>query len=455
MENIDKVNRLLIVEDDWGLQKQLKWCFADYEVLFASNRNEAISQVKKHSPAVVLQDLGLPPDEAGVTEGLSSLEEILKISPFTKIIVVTGNHDRENALMAISAGAYDFYQKPVDEEVLKLLVDRAFHIHRIEEQNRELMASRFDAKFEGIIVTDDGMQKVCTMVERIAPANVSVLITGESGTGKELIARAIHANSRRSSGRFIAINCAAIPEQLLEAELFGHEKGAFTGAIKQTIGKVELAEGGTLFLDEIGDMPIALQAKLLRFLQNKVIERIGGRVEIPVDVRIVCATNKNIQQLISEQRFREDLYYRIGEVMLALPALRDRPGAPVIIAHGILQRMLAADSRGRKRFSDASIAALESYSWPGNIRELENKVKTAYLMSDGSLIKPSDLGLDGVHSKMSSLVLKDVRAQAERRAIEQALTIAEGNLSMAAEILDVSRPTLYDLLAKYKIKASD
>ena len=452
MQNKEQTNRLLIIEDDLGLQKQLKWCFEDYEVLFAANRADAISLVKKYRPSVVLQDLGLPPDESGATEGLASLEEILAISPFTKVIVVTGNHDRENALIAVSLGAYDFYQKPLEVDVLRLIVNRAFHIHQIEEQNRMLRASKFDSKMEGIIVTDDGMQKVCNMIEKVAPANITVLITGESGTGKELVARAIHAHSNNAGGKFVAINCAAIPEQLLEAELFGYEKGAFTGAVKQTLGKVELADGGTLFLDEIGDMPLALQAKLLRFLQNRVIERIGGRVEIPVDTRVVCATNRDLHQMMSEQKFREDLFYRIGEVIIPLPALRNRPGAPVIIAHSILNRILGDSPRTKKRFSDDAIVALDSHTWPGNIRELENKVKTACLMAEGAFIRAHDLALGGASLNSQLLSLKEVRSRAERQAIEQALAVCDGNLSKTAEVLDVTRPTLYDLLDKYKIK---
>lgn len=454
MEIPEKINRLLIVEDDLGLQKQLKWCFQDHEVLFASNKSEALTQLQRHHPAVVLQDLGLPPDPAGVTEGLATLREILAAAPHTKVIVVTGNHDRENALMAVAAGAYDFYQKPVDTDVLQLLVKRAFHIHQLEEQNRAMQSAQFESSLEGIIATDDAMLKVCRMVEKVAPVNVTVLVTGESGTGKELIARALHAHGVNSDGRFVAINCAAIPEQLLEAELFGHEKGAFTGAVKQTIGKVELADGGTLFLDEIGDMPLALQAKLLRFLQGRVIERVGGRTEIPVDTRVVCATNRNLQQLISEQRFREDLYYRISEVTIPLPALRDRPGGPTVIAHAILRRLNIAQASGKRGFSEEAMAALEAYGWPGNVRELENKVKTASIMAEANLITAADLGLKPEEGMLLPLSLKAVRTRAERHAILQALSICDGNISRTAEILGITRPTLYDLMEKYQIQAA-
>lgn len=455
MDNPEKINRLLIVEDDLGLQKQLKWCFEDHQVLFAGNRIEALAQLKRHQPSVVLQDLGLPPDPAGATEGLATLVEILAAAPQTKVIVVTGNHDRDNALRAVAAGAYDFYQKPVDTDVLKLLVNRAFHIHQLEEQNRALEAARFESRLEGIIATDEAMLKVCRMVEKVAPANVSVLITGESGTGKELVARAVHTHSAHAGGRFVAINCAAIPEQLLEAELFGHEKGAFTGAVKQTIGKVEMADGGTLFLDEIGDMPLALQAKLLRFLQGRVIERIGGRTEIPVNTRVVCATNRNLQQFIAEQRFREDLYYRISEVSIPLPALRDRPGGPTVIAHAILRRLSAGQARVKRGFSEDAIAAMEAYAWPGNVRELENKVKTACIMAEGNLITAADLGLAVGDGSLLPLGLKEVRARAERRAIQQALTICEGNVSRAADVLGITRPTLYDLMERYGVRDAE
>lgn len=451
MTNPDKP-RLLIVEDDVGLQKQLKWCFDEYEVLFAAARQEAITQLRRFEPAVVLQDLGLPPDPAGVDEGMNTLKEILSLQPTTKVIVVTGNGDRDNAVRAVSLGAYDFYQKPVDTEVLKLIVSRAFHIHALEDQNRQLREAQFNAPFEGLIATDEMMLKTCRMVERVAPTEVSVLILGESGTGKELIARAIHSQSERRSGRFIAINCAAIPEQLLESELFGHEKGAFTGAVKQTVGKVELAHGGTLFLDEIGDMPLALQAKLLRFLQDRVIERVGGRTEIPVDVRVVCATNKDVQVLISEQKFRQDLYFRVGEATVNLPPLRERRGAPTVLAHAMLRKFGGLQSKPRRGFSEDALAALETYQWPGNVRELENRVKTAMIMAEGFLITAADLGLNKSEPQASLFNLKEVRANAERQAIRQALSITDGNVSRTSELLGVSRPTLYDLMEKYGIR---
>jgi two-component system NtrC family response regulator len=446
--------KLLIVEDDLGLQKQLKWCFDGFEVLMASSRSEAIVQLRRFEPRVVLQDLGLPPDPNGVAEGMATLKEILSIKPQTKVIVVTGNNDRDNALKAISLGAYDFYQKPVDTAVLKLIVERAFNIYALEEENRLLREAQFNEPFEGLIAADEAMIKVCRMIEKVAPTDVSLLILGESGTGKELLARAVHSKSNRAKARFVAINCAAIPEQLLESELFGYEKGAFTGAIKQTIGKVELADGGTLFLDEIGDMPLSLQGKLLRFLQNRVIERIGGRQEIPVNVRVVCATNRDLQALIAEQRFRQDLYFRISEVTVNVPPLRDRRGGPTVLAHAMLRKFSGSHGRPKRAFTEEALAALEAYSWPGNVRELENRVKAAMIMGEGPLITAQDLGLREAVNGELLFNLKEVRARAERQAIHQALSITDGNISRTAELLGVSRPTLYDLLEKYGIRTS-
>jgi two-component system NtrC family response regulator len=448
----DSKPKLLIVEDDVGLQKQLRWCFDEYEVLIAASRSEALAQARRFEPAVVLQDLGLPPDPDGVTEGMATLKELLSIAPQMKIIVITGNHDRDNAVRAIALGAYDFCQKPVDTEVLRLIVSRAFNIHGLEEQNRQLREFQLTAPFEGFVATDESMLKVCRMVEKVAPADVSVLILGESGTGKELLARAVHTQSSRKSGRFVAINCAAIPEQLLESELFGHEKGAFTGAVKQTLGKVEMADGGTLFLDEIGDMPLSLQAKLLRFLQGRVIERVGGRQEIPVNVRVVCATNKDLQALIGEQKFRQDLYYRISEVVVSVPPLRERRGGATVLAHALLRKYAGAHGRPKRGFSEDATAALESYSWPGNVRELENKVKTSLIIAEGNLITAEDLGLKPGAANESFYNLKEVRMRAERQAIQQALSITDGNMSRTAELLGVSRPTLYDLMERFGMR---
>ena len=443
---------LLIVEDDLGLQKQLKWCFDEYEVIAATNRTEALTQLRRFSPPVVLQDLGLPPDAEGVSEGIETLREIVSLSPTTKVIVVTGNHDRDNAVKAVSLGAYDFYEKPVDTDILRLLVNRAFHIYTLEEQNRQLRETQASSPLEGIIATDDGMLKVCRMVEKIAPTSASVLILGESGTGKELLARAVHAQSNRRDARFVAINCAAIPEQLLESELFGYEKGAYTGAAKQTIGKVELADGGTLFLDEIGDMPLSLQAKLLRFLQDRVIERVGGREEIHVDVRIVCATNQDLSALIASQRFRQDLYYRISELSIVVPPLRERGAGIAVLAHAILRRLSASEGRPKRGFTEEAVAAIGAYPWPGNVRELENKIKTAVIMSDAPMITAEDLGLATVVDRGLAFNLREARARAEKETIRQAMMIADGNVSRAAELLGITRPTLYDLMERYAMR---
>jgi len=445
--------KLLIVEDDEGLQRQLKWCFDEYEVLMAASRDEALTLARRFEPAVVLQDLGLPPDAAGVTEGMQTLRELLSLAPQTKVIVVTGNADRDNAVRAVSFGAYDFYQKPVDTDVLRLLVGRAFHIHALEEQNRQLREAQLTSPMEGFIATDDAMFKVCRMIEKVAPTDASVLILGESGTGKELVARALHAQSGRAAARFVPINCAAIPEQLLESELFGYEKGAFTGATKTTLGKIEVASGGTLFLDEIGDMPLPLQAKLLRFPQDRIIERVGGRQEIPVDVRVVCATNRDLQAFIVEQKFRQDLYFRIGEITINVPPLRERLGGATVLAHAMLRKFSNVPGRPKRGFTEDATAALEAYAWPGNVRELENRVKTAMIMSETPMLTADDLGLKEGSERALLFNLKEVRTRAERQAIRQALSITDGNVSRTAELLGVSRPTLYDLMDKYGIRA--
>jgi two-component system NtrC family response regulator len=445
--------KLLVVEDDPGLQKQLKWSLEAYELLSATDRREAINLLRRHEPAVVLQDLGLPPDPAGVAEGFATLREILALAPHTKVIVATGNADRDNGLNAIAAGAYDFCQKPLDVDLLGIIIDRAYRVAALEQQNRDLQQQRQSSPLPGVITSDSGMMRVCRMIEKVAPSSVSVLILGESGTGKELVARAVHSLSDRRKGPFVAINCAAIPENLLESELFGHEKGAFTGAIKQTIGKVEQANGGTLFLDEIGDMPLPLQAKLLRFLQARVIERVGGRQEIPVDVRVVCATNQELRQRIAEQKFREDLYYRIGEAPVTLPPLRDRPGDTVLLAHAFLRRFCSELARAKRGFSEDALEAIRVHRWPGNVRELESRVKTAVLVADEALISAIDLGLQSAATgEVPVLNLREIRAMAERDAITQALATSEGSISRAAELLGVTRPTLYDLMDRYGIR---
>jgi two-component system, NtrC family, response regulator len=443
--------RLLIVEDDAALRAQLKWSFEGCEVQFAENRVQAIAALRQFEPQVVLQDLGLPPDAEGTTEGFATLTQILELAPGTKVIVVTGNHEKDRAVTAISMGAYDFYEKPVDLDVLRLIVSRAFQISFLEREVERLRRRETPQSFEGLIAVDKSMQSVCRMVEKIAPADVAVLILGESGTGKELLSRALHTLSARHDKRFIAINCAAIPEQLLEAELFGYEKGAFTGAVKTTPGKIEYADGGTLFLDEIGDMPLSLQAKLLRFLQNKVIERVGGRHEIPVDVRIVAATNQNLDAQIREQKFRQDLYYRLGEVTVNVPPLRDRPGDILAVAHAFLVRYSRGMGKPKRGFTDEALQMLLAHPWPGNVRELENKIKVACLLGDEQMISATDLGLAAVSNIGLPLNLKEVRNRAERDAVTRAISASAGNISRAAELLGVSRPTLYDLMSRHDL----
>ena len=455
MEPQTPTSRLLIVEDDPALRDQLKWAFDGLEVIFAENRTQAVAAVRQYEPQVVLQDLGLPPDAEGATEGFAALAQIIELTPATKVIVVTGNHDRDRAVKAVALGAYDFYEKPVDIDVLRLIVSRAFHIARLEQEVARLRRGSQAQNFEGIIAADRAMQGVCRTIEKIAPADVSVLILGESGTGKELLSRAIHNLSGRAAKRFIAINCAAIPEQLLEAELFGYEKGAFTGAVKTTPGKVEYADGGTLLLDEIGDMPLPLQSKLLRFLQNKVIERVGGRQEIPVDVRVVAATNQNLENLIKEQRFRQDLYFRISEVTLNVPPLRERPSDIFAIAQASLARFSDPRGKFKRGFTEDALQALTAHPWPGNVRELENKVKVACLLGEEAMISAADLGFNAGGVAGLPLNLKEVRNRAERDAVGRAMTAAGGNISRASELLGISRPTLYDLLARHELMPQD
>ncbi len=446
--------KLLIVEDDPGLLTQLKWCFEGYDVATAGERTAAITELRRHEPMVVLQDLGLPPNPEGVDEGLATLQEILKLSPHTKVIVVTGHGDKENALRSVALGACDFYQKPVDTDTLQLMVERAFNIGELESENRRLQNLASESPLDGIVAASEGMVQVCRMIEKVAPTKVTTLLLGESGTGKELLARSLHNLSPRKDKRFVAINCAAIPENLLESELFGHEKGAFTGAIKQTPGKVELANGGTLFLDEIGDMPLALQAKMLRFLQERVIERVGGRAEISVDVRVVCATNQSPTDLIKQGLFREDLYYRVSEITIDIPPFRDREEGRLILARTILNKYAKQQGRSLTGFTDDANAAIEAYSWPGNVRELENKIKGAVIMADGKQVTAADLGLSGIEEREAeSLNLREVRQRAESKAIRVALMKNFGNISRAAEQLGVTRPTLYDLLNKYGLSA--
>lgn len=447
-------NVVLAVEDDAGIQKQLKWCFDDYQVVIAGDRESAIKELRRHEPKVVTLDLGLPPDPSNASEGLRTLEEILSLAPQTKVVVVTGNDDRENAVQAVGSGAYDFYQKPIDAETLGLIIERAFKLCTLEEENRRLAMNVGDMPLDGVIAASQEMLKICRTIEKIAPTDVTTLLLGESGTGKEVLAKAIHAMSPRADKGFVAINCAAIPENLLESELFGYEKGAFTGAVKQTKGKIEYADGGTFFLDEIGDLPMALQAKLLRFLQERTIERIGGRTEIPVDVRVLCATHQNLDQLIAEGRFREDLYYRLSEISVLIPPLRERNGDVVVVARALLNKYAQKHNKAVKNFSADALNAMTNYRWPGNIRELENKINRAVVMADGKQITAEDLELEPDESQAMPFNLKEVREATEGDVIRRAMSFAEGNISKTAELLGVTRPTLYSLMSKYGIAES-
>jgi len=449
----EKPRPLLIVEDDPALQKQIRWAFDQYETLTADDRENAIVQIRRHLPPVVTMDLGLPPDPDSVSEGFRLLEEILTIAPETKVIVLTGQNDRSNALRAVALGAYDFFAKPFEIEMLGLTIDRAYRLYDLQQENIRLQLMHQPDVLAGLISRDPEVLRVCRTVEKVASSDVTVLVLGESGTGKELIARGVHAASSRKKERFIAINCAAIPDNLLESELFGYEKGAFTGAVKTTPGKIEVANGGTLMLDEIGDLPMPLQAKLLRFLQERVIERIGGRQEIPVDVRIVCATHQDLKALIKEGRFREDLYYRLAEIVVNLPPLRERQGDAALLAHAFVRRFADEYKRGGITLREDVIRAIENHPWPGNVRELENCIKRAVIMADGNQITLDDVGLsEPVSEETAPLDLRRAREDAEQRVIITALGRADGNVLRAAEMLGVSRPTLYDLMHRYGLK---
>ncbi|GAB3289773.1 PEP-CTERM-box response regulator transcription factor [Parahaliea aestuarii] len=443
---------LLVVEDDKGLQSQLRWAFEDFEVAIAGDREEAIAHLRRFEPGVVLLDLGLPPDPGGVTEGMATLTEILSLSPDTKIVVVTGDNDRANAVRAIGLGAYDFYQKPVDPQLLGLIIDRAYRVHELERDNRRFSRIEDKMPLNGIIATSPQMLKVCRTVEKVAPTNATTLLLGASGTGKERFARALHDLSQRAKGKMIAINCAAIPANLLESELFGYEKGAFTGATQTTPGKIEYADGGTLFLDEIGDLPLELQAKLLRFLQERVVERVGGRKEIPVDVRIVCATHQDLSTHISDGRFREDLYYRISELVINIPPLRDRDGDALVLATVFLDRFAKEMGRNIKGFDEQARRAIETHHWPGNVRELESRVKRAVILSDSINVSAEDLELEEVDFEDAPFNLKQVREEVERKAIRRALSHCKDNISDTATLLGITRPTLYNLMEKYQLK---
>ena len=452
----DTKPKLLIVEDDPGLQAQLKWAYPDFSVIIAGDRASALTALRAEEPAVVTLDLGLPPDPDGTSEGFAILDEIMALKPDTKVIVASGHGARESALLAIAKGAYDFYQKPVDIETLGLIVMRAFQLHAIEAENRQLATRSDDGNtvLGRLITSAPEMVRVARTIERVANTNVSVMLLGASGTGKELLARGLHEASDRRDGSFVAINCAAIPENLLESELFGHEKGAFTGAVKTTEGKIEQAGGGTLFLDEVGDIPLQLQVKLLRFLQERVIERIGSRKSIAVDTRIVCATHQDLETMISDGRFREDLFYRLAEIVVKIPSLAERPGDATLLAKVFLAQFAREMNPQVKGFSADALAAIDSWPWPGNVRELENRVKRAVIMSDDKLVGAADLDLAELsHEQCQALNLKTAREVSDRKLIRHALARSEGNISSTAKLLGISRPTLYDLLKQYDMQA--
>lgn len=438
---------ILIIEDDIGIQKQLKWSLSDYELVFAQDRASALTQLRRYEPDVVTLDLGLPPDPANATEGLACLNDILALRPACKVIVITGNTDTEHALKAIALGAYDYYQKPVDPDVLNVILARAFKISELETENRALKSANLGNN--DIIGNSEAIIKACRTVEKIAPTEITTLLLGESGTGKEVFARAIHRQSPRVNKPFVAINCASIPENLLESELFGYEKGAFTGANKTTLGKIECANGGTLLLDEIGDMPLSLQAKMLRFLQERVIERVGGRQELEVDVRVICATHRNLAEMVAEQSFREDLYYRISEITLKIPPLRQRGHDIIVIAKALLSKFNQEFNTQVQGFTESAMQSMLQYAWPGNIRELQNKLKSAVILADSKYITEEDLALSVQEAKISTL--RKVREVAETQAIRHAYTLAAGNLSKTADSLGITRPTLYALIDKYRL----
>lgn len=449
---VESKQKLLIVDDDKALRQQLRWAFDKFEVNLAGSRQSAIEKFEDNPAPVVLLDLGMPPDQNGPSEGLAALESILAIAPEAKVVVMTGQTNREYAVRAIGLGAYDFYEKPIDADALLLIVERAQKLYQLEAENRRLTAQHSTQSVPGIIANSPEMLRICDDIRKFAVTEISVLITGDSGTGKELFANAIHQLSNRSTGPLIAINCAAIPEALLESELFGHEKGAFTGALNTTIGRVEQAMGGTLFLDEIGDMPLPLQAKLLRFLEQRTIERVGGRREIAVDVRVVSATNQDLAAAQTAGSFREDLYYRLAETVFDIPPLRDRDEDCLSIARHVLE--VEAQKQGRKiqGFTKEALAAILAYSWPGNVRELQNRIRQGIVGAEGRFVTAADLKLDAAQAPATKqLTLNESRKLAERATIASAMNEANGNVSKAARILDISRPTLYQLLRRFEL----
>jgi two-component system NtrC family response regulator len=445
--------KLLVVDDDPNARTQMKWALAqDFELFVAQDRPSALAVFRKERPVVVTLDLGLPPDAHGVEEGFRTLRALLEEDALTKVLIVTGQDERKYALEAIGHGAYDFFCKPVQFDELKVLIARALRYAQLEQEHRALQQQVYHEAFEGMLGVSPPMQEVFAAIRRVAATDASVVISGESGTGKELVAQAIHRRSRRREGPFIAINCGAIPENLLESELFGHEKGAFTGAHTQRKGRIESAQGGTLLLDEIGELPLALQVKLLRFLQARQIERVGGRTTIDVDVRVLAATHVDLSQAIQAGQFREDLYYRLNVVEIVVPPLRERGEDILVLAKALLQRYMAESQRQISGCEPAALTALVTYGWPGNVRELENRLQRAVIMASGPLLTPEDLGLPRPEAMAKPPTLQEARAVIEADLIRQALARNNGNITHTATELGLSRPTLRELMRKYDLR---
>ena len=448
---------VLVVDDDEEIRTQLKWALCQsFDVCFAEDRPSAVEAFKTHQPQVVLLDLGMPPMPAGPEEGLAALAEILALNSNAKVIVLSGQSERANALQAIDEGAYDFLVKPPEIDVLQVVVKRAVELTKLKQESKEILnklnEESFLLQFNGMLGSSPQMQAVFEAIRKVASSQAPVLLLGESGTGKEMAARAIHRNSSRPTGPFVAINCGAIPEALLESELFGHEKGAFTGAHIQRLGKIESASGGTLFLDEIGDLPLPLQVKLLRFLQEQKIERLGGRKEIEVNVRVVAATNADLKRALAEGTFREDLYYRVAVVAVRIPPLRERPSDVLFLANYFLQRFATENAKGLLKFSPSANKALEQHGWQGNVRELENRVRRGVIMVEGETVRPPDLELGTSPTHVPGRGLREAREELERQMIEDALRRHEGKIAPAALELGISRPTFYELLERLGIK---
>ncbi|OLB02365.1 MAG: PEP-CTERM-box response regulator transcription factor [Verrucomicrobia bacterium 13_2_20CM_54_12] len=446
--------KLLIVDDDEAIRTQMKWALGeDYEVHFAEDRKAAVESFEAHSPAVTLLDLGLPPCPNECDEGLAVLSDILAIDNTAKVIIISGQGEKHNAIQAVGAGAYDFLCKPVEMEELRLLIRRCIHVMELEKEYHKLQQSQRSDVFENMLGTSPQMQAVFAFIRKVAGTNAPVLLLGESGTGKEMAAAAIHHRSTRKDGPFVAINCNAIPENLLESELFGHEKGSFTGAHIQRKGLLETASGGTLFLDEIGELPPAIQVKLLRFLQEQRLQRVGGRQELQVDTRLVAATNADLKGLINNGKFREDLYFRLAVVTIRLLPLRERGEDIVFLAREFLQRYGSQNGRTRMVFAPDALRAMSCYSWPGNVRELQNRVKRGVIMTSGSRVTAKDLELERDRGVVSSAAttLRQAREHVEREMVEQALKKNSGKITSAAAELGISRPTLYELMEKLGI----